>query len=282
MKRALLVGINYKGTNNELSGCTDDVRRMIPTLLQNGYTNDNILLLADDTGEISPTSSNILKGIKWLSGTTKSGEFSKSSITDGPNENITNGAPQEVTFQHLQFSSGRKYYFHYSGHGTFCTKCHNLPLGVSRADAICPVDFSTSGLIYDNILRGLLVDKLNKNDSLLAILDCCYSGTELDLSWAFDEKNKDVVKVNNYLPSNGFVCSLSGCTDYETSEVVKVGDKFEGALSYAFLKAYSKGNQTYQSLISNIRDIISGENLSSQTPNLHFGYQIDPEMMFTL
>lgn len=270
MKRALLIGINYKGTDNELSGCTDDVKRMIPVLTRSGYTNDNILVLSDDSGDISPTTANILRSFGWLLGTSSSSNFN------------TQNAGEFTSFRQLQ-QNGQRYYFHYSGHGTYCTKCRvNFPPGVSRADAICPLDFSEHGLIYDNTLRQSLVDKLSKNDILIAILDCCYSGTELDLSWSYDEKTDGVVKVNDYMSSVGFACSLSGCTDYQTSEVVKIGDKFEGALSYAFLKAYSSKTQSYQSLISDIRSIISRENLSAQTPNLHFGYQIDPNLTFTL
>merc|ERR1712196_277650 len=33
-KRSLLIGINYRGTGNELHGCVNDVRRMLPVLEQ--------------------------------------------------------------------------------------------------------------------------------------------------------------------------------------------------------------------------------------------------------
>jgi metacaspase-1 len=66
IKRAFLVGINYRGTQFELRGCINDVNT-IKELLINvyGYGEENILVLSDDT-DIKPTGKNILRGWKWL------------------------------------------------------------------------------------------------------------------------------------------------------------------------------------------------------------------------
>ena len=40
-KRALLVGINYYGTNNKLNGCINDVENINNFLLKNGYIYTN-------------------------------------------------------------------------------------------------------------------------------------------------------------------------------------------------------------------------------------------------
>ena len=58
-KVALIVGINYTGTENELSGCINDAKNMEEFLLKNGYNSEDITLLTDDT-QTTPTKENIL------------------------------------------------------------------------------------------------------------------------------------------------------------------------------------------------------------------------------
>lgn len=68
-KKALLVGINYFGTDKALRGCIRDVETMAQ-LLVSVYLYDprNILILRDDSRnpQLQPTKSNILRGIQWL------------------------------------------------------------------------------------------------------------------------------------------------------------------------------------------------------------------------
>ena len=56
-KRALLIGINYTGTANELQGCINDVLSVNDKLTQNGFKNINIMT---DLTPIIPTRNNIL------------------------------------------------------------------------------------------------------------------------------------------------------------------------------------------------------------------------------
>ncbi len=61
VKRALLVGCNYPGTQCELKGCVNDVDRMRVLLVQHfGFRNDEILQLVDnDPSSRQPTGANI-------------------------------------------------------------------------------------------------------------------------------------------------------------------------------------------------------------------------------
>jgi hypothetical protein len=61
VKRALLVGCNYPGTQCELKGCVNDVDRMRVLLVQRfGFHNDEILqLVDDDPSSRQPTGANI-------------------------------------------------------------------------------------------------------------------------------------------------------------------------------------------------------------------------------
>jgi len=88
-RRALLIGINYKGTRASLRGCVNDAKNMQRLLLRQGFPDDSshMVLLTDESGTSSnnlPTGANIFKACQWL----------------------------------LQgVSAGDVLFFHYSGHG---------------------------------------------------------------------------------------------------------------------------------------------------------------------
>ncbi|KAF7974172.1 hypothetical protein HWV62_13301 [Athelia sp. TMB] len=68
-KRALFVGINYRGQPNELQGCVNDVKNMCKFMMNRyGYKQDNIVLLTDDSEHPrqQPTKKNIIDGMRWL------------------------------------------------------------------------------------------------------------------------------------------------------------------------------------------------------------------------
>lgn len=90
-KKALLVGINYTGTDNQLSGCINDannvkkfiqsepqLRAKLPSSLAERsvrspghyhYQDDDTVMLTDDRSrrpEEQPTRANILRGMQWL------------------------------------------------------------------------------------------------------------------------------------------------------------------------------------------------------------------------
>ena len=59
-KKALLIGINYIGTSNELFGCINDVHSITERIKLNGFT--NITTLTDLTTN-KPTKDNICESI---------------------------------------------------------------------------------------------------------------------------------------------------------------------------------------------------------------------------
>jgi hypothetical protein len=62
-KKALLVGINYTGTQNELYGCINDVNSIKERIIANGFTNINTIT---DLTTQKPTKNNILSEFKNL------------------------------------------------------------------------------------------------------------------------------------------------------------------------------------------------------------------------
>ena len=169
MKRALLIGINYTGMTGELKGCINDICDIYRLLKDNGYTYFSILADSILPSEIiynrysSPTRENIISYIKNLI----------SSTIDG---------------DHI--------YIHYSGHGSQINTLYGEEHD-SMNEVLVPLDYTTSGFISDNYLRTIIINPLlEKKVKLRIILDCCHSGTALDLKYNLYLNNKDIKKDN--------------------------------------------------------------------------------------
>lgn len=298
-RKALLVGINYIGTNNALRGCINDVRNMQNFLIQKGgYRSEDMVILTDDAQNIMsiPTRNNILRAMEWL---------------------VQGAAPGDSLF------------FHYSGHGG-----EEKDLDGDEVDGmdecIYPVDFQQSGSIIDDIMHDIMVKRLPAGCRLTAIFDSCHSGTALDLPFTYRAQDgglkeyniwKDSTgdganillgyatrntgmmlsgakslfsKVSNYKSSsqiekikqskmsNADVIMFSGCRDDQTSADANEAGSFTGAMSWAFLTSMGnlpQGRQySYLSLLQSIRSVMSSR--YEQKPQLSSSHQIDPNAAF--
>ena len=216
VKKAVLIGINYLGTQNELRGCITDIKNIKNVLVKNcGWLDNNIQVMTDEE-QTKPTFDNITKGISWLC---------QSSM---PGDTLM---------------------FYYSGHGAKVKDTADLDLD----EVIVPVDYSTSGLITDDWLYTNLVCKVPSGVTLWGFSDSCYSGTLFNLRYNVSSKStlKKKTPVTTYLKtewtdsydlevenakeSTGSVCFFSGCTDQETSEDAYVKNIYQGAFTYCFL-----------------------------------------------
>ncbi len=203
-KYALLIGINYYGTSNQLSGCINDIIMIRKFLIEKkGYKPENITVLRDDASSFErPTRVNILKELNNL-------------ITIGNTKN-----PAEL-------------FFHYSGHGTWKRDTIGDETD-GRTELICPVDLQ---MIEDNEIR-ILLSRLNNTTPLYCIMDCCYSGTNLDLPYLYSQSNGKLMLINDHsnvdrelLGKNIF--QISGCRDNQTAaDAFNVYKPFAGENSY--------------------------------------------------
>lgn len=74
-RRAVLVGINYRGQNGQLSGCHNDVWNAKKYIMQHhGYEEKNILELVDDGNSHYPTRGAIILALKQLVAQSKAGD----------------------------------------------------------------------------------------------------------------------------------------------------------------------------------------------------------------
>ncbi|KAM0859060.1 hypothetical protein ACQ4PT_047473 [Festuca glaucescens] len=145
-KRALLIGIKYTGTENELSGPINDIKGMSFLLTQKyGFPKECILTMTDEERDPyrRPTKSNILLAMRWLVHGCRSGDF---------------------------------LVFHFSGMAGQMEDEDG-----DEDQTIFPLDWELNGEIRDDEINDALVRPLVKDVTLHAVIDACHGGTMLDL-----------------------------------------------------------------------------------------------------
>lgn len=149
--RSLLIGINYIGQQGELAGCHNDVSMMTNFITTHGYDTDpeHCLILMDDGSHTDPTHKNIMNGLRWL----------------------VSGA-----------SAGDSLFMHYSGHGG-SVRDTNGDEADNMDETIVPMDYTSAGQITDDVILKELVMVLPEGVTLTVVMDCCHSGSILDLPY---------------------------------------------------------------------------------------------------
>lgn len=238
IKKALLIGINYTDSPNELNGCINDVKNVQSFLTTNcKFSNENIKLLSDDKDkdkdkaeEHKPTRLNIENNIKWLT---------------------TDILPGDILV------------FHYSGHGGN-TIDRNRDETDGKDETLIPLDFQTAGEITDDWLFDNLISKIPKDASLYCFLDCCHSGTAVDLKHNYQSTcryKKGILTVPKvYIKEDwtdafsyslerskeigiGNICLFSGCQDKETSADAYINRSSQGAFTFCLLETLKNNLQ---------------------------------------
>lgn len=295
-KKALLVGINYYGTKNELRGCVNDVKNMSQFLNQHyGYSYDDMVILTDDQRENArlPMRDNMIRAMQWLT---------------------RNASPND------------SYFFHYSGHGGLVPD-QDGDEESGFDSCVYPLDFETAGPLIDDEMHDLMVKPLPPGCRLMALFDACHSGTALDLPFVYSTKG--VVKEPNLWKDAGSgalqafmdyesgnlsgamsavlgifkkvsshkgtdrdrivqskmsaadVVSLSGCKDDQTSADATEAGRSTGAMSWAFISVLNEStNQSYLSLLNNMRNLLAGK--YSQKPQLSASHPQDMNLAFIM
>ena len=271
-RTALLIGINYRNTADELNGCYNDVVN-VATYLRTvlGYAPGAITMLTDGNrgsvfpASVAPTRQNIIAGLSAL---------------------VAGMAPGDEAF------------FHYSGHGTLVRDRNGDE--VSGMDScICPLDYNVSsaaggGVITDDEIRALLVNRVPRGARLYVILDCCHNGTGCDIRYKYEDYSlllaqrpvpvwrtqQKAFTDEKYTDTAGEVYMISGCRDEQTSADAYINNAFAGALTYAvfaILRANQASIRTYSwsSLLRDLRYFMR-VNKYDQIPQIMTGQLITP------
>lgn len=148
-KRALLVGINYKGTSAQLRGCVRDVTFVHHLLTTKfGFRDKDFVVLTDESTGIhgvrkgKPTKKVILDSLRWLIGESRAGD---------------------------------SLWFSFSGHGSQVRDTSGDESD-GYDETILPVDYKSAGQIVDDQLYDV-VRRVAKGSRLTVLLDACHSGT---------------------------------------------------------------------------------------------------------
>ena len=274
-RTALLVGINYINTNNELNGCYNDVVNASQYLRSAlGYDPTAISIMTDgnrnaagSASTLTPTRQNIIAGL--------------SRLVAG-------------------MAAGDEAVFHYSGHGTL-TRDTNGDEATGYDSCLCPLDYAApssagGGLITDDEIRALLVNRVPRGARLYVILDCCHNGTGCDVRYKYEDfsillsppsvrppiwrTQQKAFANGKYTDTAGEVFMISGCRDEQTSADAYINNAFAGALTYAIfsiLRANQATIRTY-SWSAFLRDVrhFMRVNRYSQIPQIMTGQIISP------
>jgi len=156
-------------------------------------------------------------------------------------------------------------------------------------ETICPSDYLQTGMILDDDLYNIMIRPLPKGVTFFSLMDCCHSGTGMDLPYVvyvkdkaskkLEKKKKDKKKKKksekeeHHAPNaGGLALMVSGCRDHETSADVMVeGLGATGAMSFAFISIMgaSKLSITYEELLVEMRKALLARKSSIvQVPQL--------------
>lgn len=255
-KKALLVGINYSGSRCQLRGCVNDVKRMRQLLcglygfVDNPHT---MVCLTDDNVDprYLPTRVNVTMAMRWLAAQTQPGDC---------------------------------LWFHFSGHGAQ-QRDHTGMEADGMDETILPMDFKHAGHIVDDEINAALVQSLPEGVRLTAVMDCCHSGTGMDLSFVWDTKKCIWEEDDNPLHVACDVQLFSGCRDDQTSAdaCTPCSGEAGGAMTMAFITtlAASPHSHSYVTLMQEVHRNMKNRGFR-QRPQLTATQRFDPNRRFTL
>lgn len=249
LKRAVFVGINYVDTPYELAGCINDALDM-QKQVQTFFPTCREVRLITDTTPMKPTKANILSSLDWL-------------VTGlRPGENIL---------------------FHFSGHGGR-VRDRNGDEVTGLDSCLYSVNMET---ILDDEIRARLAARVPAGCKCFVVLDCCHSGTAVDLRCLWEATSKDRLSYREdkkYAKTAGTVVFLSGCHDVQVAaDTADAEGRPCGALTMALLKTWQTYGRAikFKHLLWDVRKFLR-EKGYSQIPQLSTGAFYDTNTVFDL
>jgi hypothetical protein len=255
-KKALIVGINYEGSGNDLRGCINDANNIEALLKTKGFTEIKMVL------EKEATTKGIISGLNWL---------------------VTDTAPGDVIV------------FHYSGHGSqlpskvepdgfeeiLCPIDLNWTTRVITDDTLRNIfntvpngvnttlilDCCHSGTALDQDESVIVVDKdivapsLNKEEGESRYLP---PPAKIEKKLA----KRELVDWTTSRDVNKTALLIAGCRADQTSADAFIDGTYQGAATYAILK-FAKENPDidYKTLVAKMVDFMRA-NRYTQRPQL--------------
>lgn len=250
--RTLHVGINYKKTQYELYGCINDATNMMSQLKTFFPTMGESRLITDDT-VVKPTKANILSALSWL-------------VAD--------------------IQPGQNVLFQFSGHGGQVRDTNGDEVE-GYDECIYPVNGTQMEVITDDELKAVLAAKIPAGSKCFVILDCCHSGSAVDLRYLWQAPavgSLTYTEDAKQAKTTGDVLFLSGCRDTEYAmDTVAKDSRPCGAMTMALLdvwRSYGPGIKL-KYLLWDVRQYLK-TNGYTQIPQLSTGTFMDMNAVWNL
>jgi metacaspase-1 len=179
-RRALLIGINYIGHDQGvLSGCQNDVKNMVEYIKDvHGFSDENITILMDDGEHEMPTKENMMAAYAKI---------------------VEDSEPGDAIL------------LHYSGHGARVKDDDRGEESDGHDETLVPVDYESAGVIRDDELFATIIKPLKSDVCLTAIMDCCHSGSVLDLPYIFKaDGNQEEMDIDENFDFNHLFGTIGG------------------------------------------------------------------------
>lgn len=297
-RRAVLVGCNYASTPSaSLQGCINDASCLRHLLISRfGFLDQDIVLLLDTSPYPSqwPTRANILWHASSLSSGARSGDslffsFSGHGAQVPDQSGVSEEKEEEFFFCSFVFFSP---FFFFILRGVFYQltfslsfSLHPLPFPLSSllsplqdeadglSETICPCDFQdtsgSGGMILDDELNFALVRPLPAGAKLHSLLDCCHSGSTLNLEFRAKARDGPIYWKQEYEwqprtykgSAGGLIVGISASRDKQvaadTSQLA-AGGSHTGAATFTFIQsieAYGT-SLSYEALLRNMKSVL--------------------------
>lgn len=242
-KLALLIGIGYTNTNLEISDPYNDLQGFITYLINIGFQNDSIIILTDSIAfdnSAMPTHVNI---ITYMDDLVKFSEKNKNA--------------------HIVF--------YYTGHGTRFEDKNKIK------EAIVPVNFHNAHCINGEIIKKVLIDRLDETSTIFCMIDCCYSGNIINLKNKYIGQNRYLNNKFDTSKCKAFSIGSSKKNQISLKYLIELGNKNRGKkslMTWAFCDMYRTNSALY-SLIVNMQLFLNGRFKDAQNIQLLSNQDID-------
>lgn len=243
--RSLHIGINYTGTDSELRGCVNDAENLQEYMIASGRViPQNTRVLAEATGV------EIVDAFKQLAQDTFAHKISHVFIS-------------------------------YSGHGTW-VRDDDRDERDRRDECLCPSDYATRGLLRDDEMHDLL-HLFNPQTSITMLMDCCHSGSCMDLPYRYVSQSSEVVE-STEKACHPNVVMVSGCRDDQTSADAYDSARREdtGAMTSALLDVITadpSASRDAFAMVDSMRKLLRARRMG-QVPQLCTSFRLTGDLAF--
>lgn len=170
-----------------------------------------------------------------------------------------------------QSKDGDELFFSFSGHGSF-RKDNNKEERDGKDEMFISLDMKG---ILDDEFRSLF-QTIPKNRKVTVLMDCCHSGTILDLPYSFYHPKQKKYTIENKYSFQCPILLLSGCRDPQYSFETTLKGRRNGYLTFSFFHIMkSKPSLTIRQLLNKIYVILRRHGNRRQKPQVNHSFPIN-------